>query len=213
MGHFMKRVILSLIFVICIVSLFADNNDNIDLQPETLFHAAAKHELPIKKMTEYLNQAGAKIDLSLDRGKTLEELNITENMILKAKEKFAKNRLNFGLGITLVGMVVVFASLILIGFIISQLVHITKHEERKKNKIALAKNKVSTSIGSVSTIESGVSMNSIVAVVTAIHMHRLEAEESQKMLLTWQRTPVSMWRSSVKTMMPNKEYNYTKRSR
>ncbi|PID28964.1 MAG: hypothetical protein CSB55_02535 [Candidatus Cloacimonadota bacterium] len=213
----MKSKFIPIIFVIAsfFVLLNADEKVIFD-KNDNIVKAAAKYEFPVKKMVEYLDNYHIRIDLKKGDGeKSLKDFNIDEKILLQAKKDFEKYKVRFGLGITLVGMLVVFISLMLIGIIISQMEHITKYEERKrKKKEEIAAKKVfHTSCGKISTSETEVSMNSIAAVITALHIHRLEAEESHKLHLTWKRTPVSVWRASFKTMMPNKEYNYTKRTR
>jgi len=100
-----------------------------------------------------------------------------------------------------VGMLVVFISLILIGFIINQLRHLNPQSRTRKE---------AEPNGKAAEPEPDVSTNAIIAVITALHMHVREAEEQRKLMLTWCRAPMSMWRAG-KVAMPNREFVLTRR--
>jgi Na+-transporting methylmalonyl-CoA/oxaloacetate decarboxylase gamma subunit len=111
-------------------------------------------------------------------------------------------------GITLVGMIIVFASLILIGFIINQLSHLQK-EKKSSKKRKKRKNKPNFS---VSTQQDEPSSDAIIAAITTVYLHELEVEEQNNLLLTWRRANVSMWKAVNKVNVPNRNFFKAQRS-
>ncbi len=137
---------------------------------------------------------------------SLSELKIAPATVAEKFEEFTRETLPFGYSVTLVGIIVVFTSLLLISVLIAQFQHIEKTKDIKvKNK--KANKTVDTPIGKITGPESAISSNAIVAVIAALHKHKQSVEERVKIQMTFSRTPVNMWSASAKMEMPNRVYN------
>lgn len=112
---------------------------------------------------------------------TLAELQISADHLEKALEQYQISKKSYYSGIVLVGMSIVFLSLIIVGFGIHSLQHIGQ------------KKTVHTRIGAITAAPEHISSNAIVAVITAIHLHEADVEEKNRLLLTWKRSQLSMW--------------------
>ena len=120
---------------------------------------------------------------------------------------FTKNTLNYGYSVTLVGIIVVFLSLLLISILINQFQHIEKTKALKAKRIAKkSTSTIETSAGKITGPSDAISSNAIVAVISALHKHKLSVEERVKIQMTFSRTPVNMWSASAKMDMPNRVY-------
>lgn len=137
---------------------------------------------------------------------TLSELDIAPTLVAEKFEKFTKETLSFGYSVTWVGILVVFFSLLLISVLINQFQHIEKTKELKIKKKPATKT-VASPVGNITGPESAISSNAIVAVIAALHKHKLSVEERVKIQMTFSRTPVNMWSASAKMDMPNRVYN------
>ena len=135
---------------------------------------------------------------STDQTKTLAELQISEIQLKLALEKYDSNKNVFYGGIALVGMSIVFLSLIIVGFCISGLKYL---DHKKKPKLKT----VQTSVGKISAHPEHISSNAIVAAITALYLHEAEVEEKNRLILTWKRSRLSMW--SATNMMENKYFD------
>lgn len=203
-----------LLVVICAVfsftGLFAGNTEKkVDLSNnQTINQLAMSSQIPVKKLAEFLE-----INISEDGKTKLKELGISNSQIQQAIDKFNEQKVGFSIGIVIVGMSVVFFSLILTGFIIAQIRHITHIDKIKEKKIKTARTTVKTSVGKVSGPQPDISTNAVVAAITALQLHIKEVDEQNKMLLTWRRTRLSMWKSYYKVMMPNREINQVRRGK
>ena len=120
-------------------------------------------------------------------------------------ESFEKQKNSFGWKIVMVGMVVVFSSLILVSLLIGSLQHFI-NPKIKKIKIE-PKKTVQTPIGKISANEGDLSTNAIIAVITALHAHVEDVEQRNKIIMDWRRAPVSMWKSVNKASFPNHDHN------
>ncbi|MCK9329759.1 MAG: OadG family protein [Candidatus Cloacimonetes bacterium] len=162
--------------------------------------------IPIKKMSEYLN---INPQDSSNRSKTLIDLGINVPIFEELEERFDENILDFSSTLTVLGMSVVFLSLIITSLLISQLVHLNKKKDKKETKATLT-----SPIGKISTqyIEN-LSSDAVIAVIAAIHKHRIDTDEQNRIMLTWRRANVSMWQASGKVQMPNSSFRTLKNNR
>ena len=136
-----------------------------------------------------------------------DKLNVFAKIVMeKAQKDYDDNLVPFYTGVVIVGMSIVFVSLMLTGLIISQLKNLGNKPKKKVNKAS-----VKTSAGTVTGPVDHLSSNAVVAAITAIYLHEMDVEEQNKMLLTWKRAPLSMWKAS--SIMPNNEYYQAKRNR
>ncbi|MCF7883151.1 MAG: OadG family protein [Candidatus Cloacimonetes bacterium] len=155
---------------------------------KTLLEISAETNVPVKKIAEYLE-----LNDIIDFRVTLRELNLKSEDVNKAIKLFNQNRKSLYSGIVLVGMSIVFASLILVGLIISTLQHVgvkKQPEKAKKNQLETAE----TDLGKVSAPKGELTQNGIVAAITAMMLHRAEMEENSRIQLTWSRPNSSGWR-------------------
>lgn len=133
------------------------------------------------------------------------DLNIEPKLIADNFEEFYANRLSFGGSITLVGLVIVFLSLLLISLLIAQFQHLAK-VTKKKEKANTAKS-VSTPVGTVTGAPEQLNANSVIAVIAAVHKYRSSLKQRKRILMTFNRHKVNMWNSSGKVKMPNTEFD------
>ncbi len=175
----MKKILL-LLFIIFVITCFADEQ-KINFQPDTtLQEISAQTNIPVKKIAQYL-----KLEDQTKHTISILELGISNEDLQKAFAEYQNNKVSFYTGITLVGMSIVFASLLIVGFIINSLQHVG---EPKKKTV------VQTSSGKVTAPVDHISSNGIVAAVTAMFLH--DAEERDKIDLTWKRQKISMWQAA-----------------
>ncbi len=168
---------------------------------DTLLELSIKTEIPVRKYIQHLEIAP-----NTDINVSLHELNITKADIEKARKAYDNNLLPFYSGVVLVGMAIVFVSLIFTGFVIHLLKYVSNRPKRKVKKKSMK-----TSAGTVTGPVEHLSSNAVIAAITAIYLHEMEVEEQNKMLLTWKRASRSMWKTG--NAMPNNEYFQAKRGR
>lgn len=174
----MKNFLILLMLIIAVWSFAAE--DSKFPSNSTLQQISVQTNIPVKKIAQYLKlEDQTKYDLSI------QELGLSNQDIQNAIKEYNTNKNSFFTGIALVGMGIVFTSLLLIGFIINSLQHIG---ERKK------KEKISTPVGTVTAPLKHISSNGIVAAITAMLMH--DEEERNKIELTWKRRSISMWKAA-----------------
>ncbi len=138
----------------------------------------------------------------------IHELNITPATVAEKFNSFTDNTMNYGYSVTVVGIIVVFLSLLLISVLINQFQHLEKTKDIKvKKKAKSALTTIETPAGKVTGPTDAISSNAIVAVIAALHKHKLSVEERVKIQMTFSRTPVNMWSASAKMDMPNRVYN------
>ena len=171
-------------------SMKGGNEVNLNSE-KTLTQVSVSLGIPTAKLLELLN-----IDPDTNLNSTIRELNIDQNQIDYATIRFRKELWGYSLNIVLIGMVVIFLSLSLTGIIVGQLRFIATKNLDKAAKQIIPK------LDNVKYRDT--SYNSVVAAITALHLHLQEAEESSKMTLAWSREPVSVWKTSSKFSMPNR---------
>lgn len=159
----------------------------------TLQEAAVRADIPVKKLKNYLE-----LNLLTDNSLTMAELKIAQADYQQIIENYNRNRKSFYIGIVLVGMSIVFLSLALVGFIINHIRILHFFDNFRRNKITSAPVTISTTARGIN-----LSQNDIVALITAIYLHEQEAEEQDRLLLTWKRASISMWKAAGKIRMPN----------
>ncbi len=191
------RTFLSILLIVLIASaVWAE--DKLSVTGDmTLLQTARAMKMPVKKLVQKLE-----LPHETPRTSTIGELGITKEQLEEVHKDFHGNLMAFCTSITITGMLVVFLSLIVTGVIISQI----KHINQKPKKVNTPEQTVKTSIGKVTGPQPDISTNAIIAVITALHLHIAEAEERQKLLLTWKRAPLSLWRGSSRSAMPNQTY-------
>jgi len=180
----MKQILI-IIFILAIFTYCLANETEMEFSSSpSLLEISQKANIPVKKLAEYLDRS----EIS-DYSKTLTELNINSDELKQAIKRFEQEKKSFYSGVVLVGMSIVFGSLIIIGLVIASLEHMNKKAKPKKKT-------VKTSFGKVSAAPEHISSNGIVAAITALYLHEMEVEEQNRLHLTWKRQPLSMWRAT-----------------
>ena len=177
----MKTIIILFIIVFSVVC-FAEEK-KLDFLPETtLLEISSQTNIPVKKITQYL-----KLEDQTEFNVSLQELGISTEDLKKAIAEYHKNTKSFYTGIIIVGMGIVFVSLLIVGFIINLLQHIGEPKKIKKTV-------VKTPVGTVTASKDHISSNGVVAAITAIFLH--DADEKDKIELTWKRQTISLWNAA-----------------
>jgi len=175
-----KKISLLLIFfaVIC----FAKEQKFNFTSTTTLLEISEQTNIPVKKITQYL-----KLEDQTEFNVTLQELGISNENLEKAIAEYHMNKKSFYTGIILVGMGIVFVSLLIVGIIINSLQHIGETRKKKRSS-------VQTSVGKVTAPKDHISSSGIVAAITAMILH--DTEERDNINLTWKRQSISMWKAA-----------------
>ncbi|MEA2096929.1 MAG: OadG family protein [Candidatus Cloacimonadota bacterium] len=177
----MKKLII-LLMIVFTVTCFAEEKKLNFAPSTTLLEISAKTNIPVKKITQYL-----KLKDQTEFNIGIQELGISNGDLEKAIAEYNNNKKSFYSGIILVGMGIVFVSLFIVGFIISLLQHIGKPKKKKK---AI----VQTLAGTVAASKDHISSNGVIAAITAMVLH--DADERDKIELTWKRQTISMWKAA-----------------
>jgi len=177
----MKKLIPLLIIFFAVTCFAAEQKFYFD-PSTTLLEISERTDVPVKKITQYL-----KLDDQTKFNVSMQKLEISNEDLEKAFAEYRINKKSFYTGIVFVGMGIVFASLLIVGLIINSLQHIGEPKKMKKTS-------VQTSSGKVSASKDHISSNGIVAAITAMFLH--DAEERDKINLTWKRQSISAWQAA-----------------
>ena len=169
----------------------------------TVHELAASQKIPVKKLCTALD-----LDLSSLNGSTLSSLGIDEETAANAVIEYRSSEDRLVRSIILVGMAIVFTSLIVVAFLVSLLRHLQFFERR--SKADNGSRSVPSVVGTI-TSSGDLSDYSIAAVVATIFLHEEEVDAENRLLLTWRRSTGSAWRTGG--LMPNSAYFETKRGR
>ncbi len=161
----------------------------------SVLETATRLNIPVKKFKEIIGLNP--LDRRMDHA-SLQVVGKSPEEIIELKREFDENRIQYGSSITIVGMLVVFTSLALSSLVISQLVHLNKKQKTKPQTIKIAKD------GKVRSAPDGLNKDVLVAAITALHIHVQSIDERRRLLLTFKRTPLNLWRASNVTEMPNR---------
>lgn len=170
-----------ILLIILVISQFLQADFELN-DSMTIIQISEASKIPVRKIIEYLD-----LDVDTNTRTPIRDFDRSSSDIQKAVVKYSENKKEYYLGIVIVGMGTVFASLLLVALIIAQLRHLDKKKTPKPR--ALAK---PDDIGLETTDEDEIAT----AITTTIYLHELEVEENNKLLLTWKRAPLSMWRAA-----------------
>jgi len=183
----MKNILI-LLFILLVVVCFADEQ-KLQFQPTTtLLEISTQTNIPVKKICQYL-----KLNEKCKFSSSLQELGVSNEDLEKAIAEYESKTTSFYTGIIFVGMGIVFVSLMITGLIINSLQHFVKSKK---------KTEVSTPVGTVTAPKDHISSNGIVAAITAMLLH--DADEKDKINLTWKRQAFSGWHAAG--MVENKVF-------
>lgn len=159
--------------------------------------------LPASNIIEILDLPGLDPDKPI-----IEQPELTAARLHQAIIEFDQKKWGFSWSIVLVGMLVIFTSLLITGTFVSQIQNL--HFNDLRNLFSKQKKKKLPEI-SASSSQTNISPNAIIAVICALNAHIQDAETQNKLELTWSREPVSLWKSTNKINLPNTVYAYKKR--
>jgi len=171
-------------------------------QSWTLHDLAASEKIPVKQLAR---------DLGLDyrevQDRSLSELDISRQDAEAALTMYREAESDMVGSIVLVGMLIVFASLAVVSFLISlfKYLHIFGRKDSGKKR-----HTVKTDIGNISS-SGELSEKVVAAVVAAVFLHEGDVEMENRLLLTWKRTSSRVWKSGDE--MPNAIHFASRRGR
>jgi len=171
-------------------------------QSWTVHELAASESVPVKQLTSNLG-----LDFADIRNRSLSDLGITRQDAESALARYKADEPGMVSSIVLVGMLIVFASLVVVAFFISLFKHLHIFEKikfRRKTQTA------ETEVG-VITSRGDMSENALAAVITAIFLHEEEVDSENRLLLTWKRVSARAWKTGEE--MPNALHFATRRGR
>ncbi len=169
----------------------------------TLAEVSASLNMPIKKLKQMLSLTDPN-SRKWDNN-SLQSLDISTEDIMKLWGEFSENSLAYGLNVTLVGMLTVFAALLITSIVIGQLIHLNRPPKKASPDLKLSPG------GKVIAASATLNRSVIVAIIAALHIHQQSTEERKRMALTFRRTPTNQWRASAFLRMPNREINITRK--
>jgi len=167
----------------------------------TLRDLAHAQRVPVRKLAVALNK-----DLEAAEGKTLVQLGLDKETVTKALAGYRAGEERLVTSMILIGMLIVFGSLIVVAFLISLLRHLHLFERRSKTAEG-ERRSVASIIGTI-TSTGDLSDYSIAAVVAVIFLHEQEVAADNRLLLTWKRASSNWWRTGGP--MPNSSFFATK---
>jgi len=171
-------------------------------QSWTLHELAASESIPVKQLARELE-----LDLTTSRDRSFSELGVSRQNAEDALNRYREAEPGMVSSIVLVGMLIVFASLVVVSFFISLFRHLHLFEKitaRRKSE------SVDTAIGTISS-RGDLSEKALAAVVTAIFLHEDEVDSENRLLLTWKRVSGRGWKTGEE--MPNALHFAARRGR
>lgn len=169
----------------------------------TIHELAAGESVPVKALAEELG-----LDFAGDSDRSLRELGVSSVMAEDALRRYRSKEPAMVGSIVLTGMLIVFASLLVVALFIGLFKHVHVFERLRNRKAATAVQTEGLSIRS----RGDMSERSIAAVITAIFLHEEEVESANRLLLTWKRTSASLWKTSNREL-PNTLHTRYRRGR
>jgi len=165
----------------------------------TLEFISAKFFVPVKKLKSLL--ALDSNDQSLNK-RSIQSLEITPDKVQRVVSEFNDTLSTTGGNIIIVGMLVVFLSLLITSAVIMQLRHVNllTRERPARTDIHI------TNFGKLLSIHPSAANNDIVAVITALHLFRYQLEERRRLNLTFHREKANFWRADGLYSMPNRDF-------
>lgn len=173
-------------------------------EANTLLEIAAIKKVPVKKLKALLDLDP--LDKNLDQY-SIQVHGYPPEVVSKICDEFQDKTVLYGSSITLVGMLIVFSSLALISLIVSQLVRIDQKTLPKDTKIKITKS------GILKAAPKDINRDTIVAAITALHLHVHQIEERRRLLLTFKRAPLNLWHSTNVISMPNLNFQASRRKK
>ena len=199
----MKRLVGTIAIFLLGVAPFIAADDLVDFNSSwTIHELAASEAVPVKSLA-------AKLELDLDaaQGRSLASLGITRTAAEEAIESYREGEAKMIGNMVGVGIMIVFASLVVVALLISLFRHLHLFD---RDRSVPRPRSVKSVVGTI-TSQGDLSEQSIAAVVAAIYLHEEHADAENRLLLTWKRASGSAWRTGG--AMPNRTYFAAKRGR
>jgi hypothetical protein len=168
-------------------------------EASTLEQISVKLSIPIKKFKSILSLDP--LDRSLN-SRTVQSLGLTLDNIANAKTTFDESIYQMGTSVTIVGMMVVFFSLL----ITSIMIFLLKYIDSNPKTVNKAPDIKINNQGRVLSAKSSISNNDIIAAITAFYIYSNQIEERRRLSLTFNRAKANYWHASGYNEMPNRLY-------
>jgi len=154
--------------------------------------------------------AALEIDFAREATNPLGDLGIDEESARQALKEYRRGEPGLVRNIAFIGMSIVFASLIVVAFMIGLLRHLHIFDRTAGGRRTRKK---PGKVRRVRPVTAGADMSNyaLAAVATAIFLHEEEVEAENQLLLTWKRASTNIWKA-VKTM-PNAAFYNANRGR
>ncbi len=162
----------------------------------TIHDLAASKSVPVKQLARDLG-----LDFSSASGKSLSELGISREDAVAAFTRYREAEPGMVGSIVMVGMLIVFVSLVVVAFLISLFKHFHIFEKKRT---------VKTEMGKVSSY-GDMSGKAVAAVITAVFLYEEEVDTENRLLLTWKRVSARRWKTGDE--MPNALHFAARRGR
>jgi hypothetical protein len=199
----MKRIVGAILLLLATtVCVGADHPPVAYNSSWSIYQLSHSESIPVKSLATGL---GLTLDEASDR--SLADLGITRERAADAIHEYRESEVSMVGSIVAVGMMIVFASLVVVAILIGLFRHL--HIFDRDRSVPRARS-VKSVIGTI-TSQGDLSEQSIAAVVTAVFLHEEQVDAENRLLLTWKRASGSAWRTGG--FMPNSTYFAAKRGR
>jgi len=168
----------------------------------TIHELAASESIPVKQLAMELG-----LDFTVARDSSFSDLGITRQDAEGALSRYREAEPAMVSSIVLVGMLIVFASLVVVSFFISLFKHLHLFEKIKARRESKS---VDTAVGTISS-RGDLSEKAVAAVITAVFLHEEEVDSENRLLLTWKRASARVWKTGDE--MPNALHFAARRGR
>ncbi len=188
----MRKIILLLIISTISISIFS-TEQNMSIKEFTV-----ENNIPFKKLMNYLDNGD-----NLTSDMELKQIGLSTSDLESIIADFRVNERSYLLGVTGMGMLIVFLSLILISIIISLLKYLNVEKPTKSSKDESLK---ANSLKVKSTGTGDLSPGVLASIAATISLHEMETAEANRLIMTINReSGFKLWKS-IKSM-PNAAYN------
>ena len=164
----------------------------------TFAEISERKSMPIKIMREKLGLSSQ--DKTHDNS-SLQALKIRPAAVDSLITRFKNNALPYGLSLTLVGMTITFAALLITSIVVNQLQMVNRNPKAKKEEAVTATDSKSKPVA----VKRMHDRNAVAAAIMALHIYETGIKEKKKQMLTFKRTPTNQWRASQVLEMPNRQ--------
>ena len=211
----MKKMIVLMPIIIMFAAFSAPAQEADAPEPRSLRELAAETNYPIKKLG---SQFDREID-PLEYDRSLGDLGITVQKVNQAIRSYEEGENEFIWNIVATGMIIVFIALIVTGLVVALLEYFHRlsnrkgkwrtraapapeteapepMSERRRRRLGIPERRAGA--------DEQPDWHTIVAIATAIRLHESSIEEANRILATWKKASLSMWKTN--RTMPNRRF-------